>query len=60
MIVYCEVKDCAHNDNGYCANKWPIGTEAIKIRYSVFFGPICGDFKDKWLQSPADGGDGDG
>ena len=31
MLVYCDAECCKHNKDGMCENKWPIGTEAIKI-----------------------------
>ena len=31
MLVYCDVYDCKHNEDGMCGNKWPIGTEAIRL-----------------------------
>lgn len=49
MIVYCDVYDCKHNEDGKCANKWPVGTEAIKIsdeiilkNYNGYLDPIFG------------------
>lgn len=43
MIVYCDVYDCKHNEDGKCANKWPVGTEAIKISENWMGIPACSD-----------------
>ena len=46
MIVYCDVYDCLNNIDGVCTNKWPHGSEAIKISENWMGIPSCTDFKD--------------
>ena len=46
MLVYCDVECCKHNKDGMCENKWPIGTEAIKISENEMGIPYCTDFED--------------
>lgn len=46
MIVYCDAGDCKHNEDGRCVNKFPIGTEAIKITEDYMGIPCCADFED--------------
>ena len=49
MIVYCDCRDCTNWREGRCENKWPIGTEAIKVDEDA----RCSDY----VPSPAEGGD---
>ena len=46
MLIYCDVEDCKHNKDGICENKYPIGTEAIKISENWMGIPYCTDFED--------------
>ena len=47
MLVYCEMRDCKHNDDGECENVWPCGTMAIRICESLdYIGmPVCDDYE---------------
>lgn len=46
MLVYCDVYDCKHNEDGMCGNKWPIGTEAIRVSENYMGIPFCTDFEN--------------
>ena len=46
MLVYCDVYDCKHNEDGMCENEWPIGEEAIRISEHHFGIPFCSDFEN--------------
>ena len=47
MLVYCDVVDCKHNDHmsHMCKNKWPVGTEAVKISENYLGIPRCTDYE---------------
>ena len=46
MLIYCNAEDRNHNKDGMCENKWPIGTEAIKISENWMGIPYCTDTED--------------
>lgn len=41
MIVYCDVFECKHYNNGYCTNKFPTGEEAVKMHETWMGTCIC-------------------
>lgn len=45
MIVYCDIRECANNENGMCNNQTEIGEEAISLHENVFGELICTDYE---------------
>ena len=47
MLIYCDVEDCKHNEDGMCNCVWPNGVHAVKIHENYMGIPNCTDFKQR-------------
>lgn len=47
MTVYCEDRDCVHNNDGQCECRWDTGQEAISLVETLGGQVVCSDQKDR-------------
>lgn len=47
MIVYCEDRNCIHNNDGQCECRWPTGQLAISLEETLGGQMVCSDQKEK-------------
>ena len=47
MLIYCDVEDCKHNEDGMWNCAWPNGVHAVKIHENYMGIPNCTDFKQR-------------
>ena len=46
MIVYCDDRDCSHNEDGICNNHFSYGAEGISLSVNLFGQAFCSDQDD--------------